>query len=727
MNASTPVQRTTGAARYRDDVVELLGSMRFAVSLLSFICVASVVGTVLVQNQPSNNYVNQFGPFWYQVFDTFSLYHVYNAWWFLLIMGFLVVSTSLCLVRNAPKMIKEMRTYREHMRESSFNSFHHRAHVDGAVPVDEAVEASAALLKRRGYKLRLRQDGDATLIAAKTGTGNRLGYIFAHAAIVIICIGGLLDSEMPVRLQVWLGSKAPLHDNMAIADVPPSGRLSIDNPSFRANVLIPEGGQSRNAIVLVGDGAMVQPLPFTIELKKFIVEYYSTGMPRLFASEVEVTDGETGDKFPAKIEVNEPLRYKGVTVYQSSFDDGGSTLSLVGHALRGADNYAFPVEGKVGGTASLVPASAQGGGANTQDLKDLTVEFSGFRPINVENFASQVGTPAPQALREHVASVAGSAAKVGHDKDFRNVGPSVQYKLRDASGQAYEFNNYMLPVDVEGTPVFLNGMRANPEDEFRYVRIPADAKSTMAEFLGLRAALQDPAARELAARRFADSNRLAAGSGGEALTQQLRESAQRALDTFATGGLQAIARFLEGNVPAAEQQRAADVVVKLLGGAMAELRNVARERLGLAPLPRTGPEVEQASAWTQMSVAALSDMFLYPAPVLLSLSSFNHVQASVFQVSRTPGKTAVYLGCLLLVLGVFSMFYIRERRVWLWIKPAPSGGAGSDTRMAMTSQRRTLDFNREYDVLKADLADVLQDRQPAGNPTVQGHDTKGGS
>nr|WP_179591013.1 cytochrome c biogenesis protein ResB [Pigmentiphaga litoralis] len=701
--------------------------MRFAVSLLSFICVASVVGTVLVQNQPSNNYVNQFGPFWYQVFDTFSLYHVYNAWWFLLIMGFLVVSTSLCLVRNAPKMIKEMRTYREHMRESSFNSFHHRAHVDGAVPVDEAVEASAALLKRRGYKLRLRQDGDATLIAAKTGTGNRLGYIFAHAAIVIICIGGLLDSEMPVRLQVWLGSKAPLHDNMAIADVPPSGRLSIDNPSFRANVLIPEGGQSRNAIVLVGDGAMVQPLPFTIELKKFIVEYYSTGMPRLFASEVEVTDGETGDKFPAKIEVNEPLRYKGVTVYQSSFDDGGSTLSLVGHALRGADNYAFPVEGKVGGTASLVPASAQGGGANTQDLKDLTVEFSGFRPINVENFASQVGTPAPQALREHVASVAGSAAKVGHDKDFRNVGPSVQYKLRDASGQAYEFNNYMLPVDVEGTPVFLNGMRANPEDEFRYVRIPADAKSTMAEFLGLRAALQDPAARELAARRFADSNRLAAGSGGEALTQQLRESAQRALDTFATGGLQAIARFLEGNVPAAEQQRAADVVVKLLGGAMAELRNVARERLGLAPLPRTGPEVEQASAWTQMSVAALSDMFLYPAPVLLSLSSFNHVQASVFQVSRTPGKTAVYLGCLLLVLGVFSMFYIRERRVWLWIKPAPSGGAGSDTRMAMTSQRRTLDFNREYDVLKADLADVLQDRQPAGNPTVQGHDTKGGS
>jgi len=169
-------------------------------------------------------------------------------------------------------------------------------------------------------------------------------------------------------------------------------------------------------------------------------------------------------------------------------------------------------------------------------------------------------------------------------------------------------------------------------------------------------------------------------------------------------------------------------VVKLLGGAMAELRNVARTRAGLAPLAATGPEAEQASGWNQMSVAALSDMFLYPAPVLLSLSTFNHVQASVFQVSRTPGKNAVYLGCLLLVLGVFSMFYIRERRVWLWIKPAAHGAAGSDTRMAMTSQRRTLDFNREYDALKADLANVLQDRQAPGaaSQTSPGHDPKGG-
>lgn len=41
-----------------------------------------------------------------------------------------------------------------------------------------------------------------TLLAAKKGSSNRLGFIFAHLAIVVICIGGLLDSELPNRLQI---------------------------------------------------------------------------------------------------------------------------------------------------------------------------------------------------------------------------------------------------------------------------------------------------------------------------------------------------------------------------------------------------------------------------------------------------------------------------------------------------------------------------------------------
>jgi len=50
-----------------------------------------------------------------------------------------------------------------------------------------------------------------------------------------------------------------------------------------------------------------------------------------------------------------------------------------------------------------------------------------------------------------------------------------------------------------------------------------------------------------------------------------------------------------------------------------------------------------------------------------------------------------------LVIGVFSMFYIRDRRVWVWIRPTAQG---SEMLAAMTSQRRTLDFNHEFERFK---------------------------
>ena len=98
-------RRTRGA-----DIVELLSSMRFAISLLTVISIASVIGTVLKQNEPMPNYVNQFGPFWFEVFSKLDLYTVYSAWWFLLIMAFLVTSTTLCIVPTTPRLLRDMRS-----------------------------------------------------------------------------------------------------------------------------------------------------------------------------------------------------------------------------------------------------------------------------------------------------------------------------------------------------------------------------------------------------------------------------------------------------------------------------------------------------------------------------------------------------------------------------------------------------------------------------------------
>jgi len=711
MSISTSGMQIKGAQRWVRDGVELVSSMRFAISLLTVLAIASIVGTVLKQGDPYPNYVNQFGPFWADVFRSLGLYTVYSSWWFLLILFFLMASTTLCIVRNAPKMIADIRSWRDHVREGSLRAFGHRGEFTGPAPRAELLPRLTGFLGRRGYRSVVRDRDGATLVAAKAGAINKIGYIFAHSAIVIICLGGLVDSDLLIRVQMALFGKSPLQGNAVIAQIPEQHRLSSSNPAFRGYAFVPEGGKSTTAILNFQDGSVVQDLPFSIELKKFHVDYYSTGMPKLFASDIVVTDPDTGKSMDATVKVNEPFIFKGVAIYQSSFEDGGSKLKLTGYPMRGASDKTFAFSGDIGGSTQL-----KGGGA----AKDqYTVEFSDFRAINVENISNGSGQQdvrgvARKSFRDDLSAQLGSGAKTDLSKDLRNVGPSVQYKVRDRSGQAKEYRNYMLPILVEdGQRVFMTGVRDTPDGPFQYLRIPADEDGSVKQWMLLRAALQDDGARAEAARRFAAQS-LPAQTSAE-LRAQLQESAKREMDLFAgaipasanghaTGGLQAIAEFVSEKVPQEQQSSAADMFRRILDGTIWQLWQVAREQAG-QPAVASTPENER---FVHTATNALSDNFLYDAPVFLQLDSFDQIQASVFQLTRSPGKKIVYLGSLLLVLGIFSMFYVRERRLWLWVKDTPDGG--SSVLMAASTTRRTLDFDKEFARTKAEIGAIVTKR-----------------
>ncbi|MFZ3002308.1 MAG: cytochrome c biogenesis protein ResB [Undibacterium umbellatum] len=679
------------------DGVELLSSMRFAISLLTLIAIASIIGTVLKQNEPMPNYVNQFGPFWFEVFNKLGLYAVYSAWWFLLIMTFLVISTSLCVIRNAPKMMRDMRSWRDTVREQSLRNFHHRSEWHSSNARAKVTEQILAHLARIGYRFKLVEKEGATLIAAKQGAANKWGYIFAHSAIVIICVGGLLDSDLSIRFQQWFMGKVPFEGSGIISKIPEQHRLSLANPTFRGNTMIPEGASSSTAILPQASGVLVQDLPFTIKLKKFTIDFYSTGMPKLFASDVEVTDHETGKSFSSVIKVNEPLIYKGIAVYQSSFEDGGSRLQVKAYPMLGPDVSTLAMSGEMGGSTALKPGTGN----------DYTIEWSGFRPFNVENMArngADVRAVNPnQSLNEKFTADLnkhlGSAAKNANNKDLKNVGPSLQYKLRDKTGQAREFHNYMQPVLIDGAYMILAGTRDTPAEAFRYLRIPADDEDSVKEWMRLRAAVQNPELRELAAQRYAKRALPANMPNAEQVQAQLTESARKSLNIFAgdeqQSGFVAISKFLE-QIPEAEQGKAADVFMKILNGSMWDLWLVAREKEGLPALELD----EKHARFLQLATGAISDAFFYGAPVFLQLTGFEEVKASVLQVTRSPGKNVVYLGCLLLVLGVFAMFYIRERRLWVWIR---DDVAGTHALMALSSQRKTLDFEKEFEQLKIHL------------------------
>jgi cytochrome c biogenesis protein len=244
-------------------------------------------------------------------------------------------------------------------------------------------------------------------------------------------------------------------------------------------------------------------------------------------------------------------------------------------------------------------------------------------------------------------------------------------------------------------------MRESPNEPFQYLRIPADDNDSIDEWMRLRAAILDPAVRDKAAQRYAQHAIPQGRNSDEKLRMQLEESAKRGLAVFAgdgnNAGYVAVARFLE-KVPAADQEKAADIFMKILNGSLWEVWQIARERDGLQPAEPN----DKHARFMQLASNAFSDAFFYGSPVYLQLKEFDEVKASVLQVTRSPGKKVVYLGCFLLTLGVFAMFYIRERRLWVWVRPGEDGGAHA--LMAMSTQRKTLDFEQEFAHLNQQLA-----------------------
>ncbi len=224
---------------------ELLSSMRFAISLLTVLAVASIIGTVLKQNEPYTNYIIQFGQFWFQTFEILGLYDVYHSSWFLIILAFLIISTSLCIYRNTPLMLREMRSFREHATETSLRAFSHQAEYATAVPSDTLTQRLGSYLKGQGFRARIGtpgQDGNI-LIAAKAGSYHRIGYILTHTAIVVICLGGLIDGNVPLKTQQLLGWKKSKPATFLKAKfpppavcLPPTCRSAVASPYLRAPV-----------------------------------------------------------------------------------------------------------------------------------------------------------------------------------------------------------------------------------------------------------------------------------------------------------------------------------------------------------------------------------------------------------------------------------------------------------------------------------------------------------
>lgn len=642
---------------------ELLSSMRFAVSVLTVLGIASIIGTVLKQNEPYANYVIQFGQFWFDLFEMLGLYDVYHSAWFLVILVFLVASTSLCIYRNTPLMLKELRAYREQATEKSLRAFSHQHEYNSGQSLEQIRQDVSHFLTVRGFRFRTVKQADGSeLIAAKAGSYQRLGYIFTHAAIVIICIGGLMDGNVPLKVQELLGQKTVESRDIPANEVPKKSRLSVSNLSFRANMTLPEGASADVAFQRVRDGYMVQELPFSIALTDFRIEHYPTGQPKSFESDLVIIDPDLKEPLKRTISVNHPLIYKGIAIYQSDFQDGGSKLNFDVWGILSSASRPIPLVGNIFGKTTF------GDGGNA-----LQLEFIDFRKFNILNL-SQDGKGKP-----------------------RNVGPNVTFKVRDTAGQAKEYVNYMQPLQLDGRAYFVSGMRSSPQEEFKYLRIPADSNFEMQGFMQTRAVLFNKALHAEIAHRFA--SKALKPSDDAAVKTKFEASVVQLLGAFSEGGFAEIAKLIDASVPKAQREAAAKTYIKIITGAAFEAYQIGQERAGIKNVKVD----ESMQAFLQDSLNAISDLFFYGEPIYLQMTNFEQREASGLQLTRSPGKNLVYSGSVLLVLGIFAMIYIRERRIWLLIKPEQKV-----VLFAMSANRKNRDFEIEFNRYQSQLNTLLQ-------------------
>ncbi|MEC9313327.1 MAG: cytochrome c biogenesis protein ResB, partial [Pseudomonadota bacterium] len=409
------------------------------------------------------------------------------------------------------------------------------------------------------------------------------------------------------------------------------------------------------------DGYLVQNLPFTIEVKEFRIEHYPTGQPKSFESDLVIYDPDLEKPLEQTIAVNHPLIHKGYAIYQASFGDGGSELTINAWPLFAGQSEPAELETKVFETRQMLWGD-----------REMQLEVTGFRPFNIN----------PDPTEDD-------------PKNVRNFGPSIQFKLRRETGEALEFENYMYPVERDGRDFLLSGVRGSPSEEFAYLYLPADEDGTVEGFIQFLHALHDDDSVAEVAVEMKDETLVSLQSeqarGRGARRPRPRETL---MAMFVRGGFDEVRDFIEQSLPEAERETLAPAYLAML-----------REMLGRIYFNSLdlGAEATVSEAqllFLQDAIDAVGTLPRYGSPVYLSLVDYNHIESTGLQIARSPGKNVVYLGCAFLIAGVFLLFYLPQRRFWAWLSRD-----GEQTRidLAGMTNRNPREFDDYFEKIHSQL------------------------
>ncbi len=279
--------RSSQAIPLLDRLWSLFASAKLALVLMLCLAVASFVG-VMISQAPEGSEADpqvyarwladmriKFGPAT-DTLNTLGIFYVFRTWWFQLGVILLAVNIMVCtLHRSGPQLRSAVSRPRVVMPDS----FYQRAKLRSSItveglPFEQVSTLVQKSLKSGRYRVVTQQEGQALHAFSDKNRFAPVGTLLHHAGMVILLLGFALG-----------------------------GMLGYADRSF---------------IVAEGTARAMGNTGLTVYLDSFVDEYYPSGPPKDYRSNVSLYAGNTFIK-DAVVRVNEPLIYNGTRLHQSFF------------------------------------------------------------------------------------------------------------------------------------------------------------------------------------------------------------------------------------------------------------------------------------------------------------------------------------------------------------------------------------------------------------------------
>ncbi|MEK6201864.1 MAG: cytochrome c biogenesis protein ResB [Desulfobulbaceae bacterium] len=266
-----------------NSIWDFFASVKLAIITLSLLATTSVIGTIIPQNKPLQWYAQEYGANLAQLFKLLDIPDMYGSWWFLTLLGLLCTNIIICSLDRFPDVWRQMKADGLDTPLKRLGKMGKRKEWQSSSSREETLLELGGRLNKIGWKWSSRNYNGGTLLFAQKGAWSRIGVYVVHTSILVIFIGAIIG-------EIY---------------------------GFKGSVMIPETQQTDKIYTFNGNEAI--DLGFTVRCDSFRVELYPGGMPKKYKSELTIIENGK-ELFQSPIEVNSPLKHRGITLYQSSYE-----------------------------------------------------------------------------------------------------------------------------------------------------------------------------------------------------------------------------------------------------------------------------------------------------------------------------------------------------------------------------------------------------------------------